>query len=737
MPPPPIIVDGSGEADPWVPTTPAQSKPITPIAIYRYDPLGEPPLTLLYDNLQVEAITFTTGPSPPTCTLSYRFVPNDPDRPGNSWEAISTAYSKLYTVQPDERIAIYAQRPDEEWKCIFDGYARTFNQALTETSDEVTIHCIGHPVIASQQPLDKSMYREAQEYDNKDANFYVPAEPPYFDPQNRPNMLPQAYQPVYVPQMDEDQGYDDWYQPFLSPGTNLKNLVTDPGTEPLEPEHWPLSYLVMALIHQNNRGEFYVTRSDELRDMLVTKIPIDEADFDPNDAETFEEQPIYIGDFPCRGRDWPTLAHMVIADKGFSTRWRLETDEANLPKWHHDVYPVHQQTVKTVWLQTGGYADYTQSNIASVHLTRDINSVVNVWDVEGAPRRYEASFVLHQGFPATEADTSRLLAFDKSNTPETETDNYLYRLFILDESGEGHYVGGGGFIAGEDTLSTTAADLSGIFGEDEEGIRQYARRRRIPLGQLITKDSESQPLRPQLSISNDYEGPKGVWDGTGTWQPIANGGWQILEDRVGIYITAKDANAWSIGESDIDTKFSSGMVKIVECLANPSESNPLFHLRLTCVIEGDDLCIGQAPMPTNTVLDQFTMRTMDARERYIYEEVCPASEFNPGLATVTDDTHLAEAEARAIQDTTKTGLLTGDIVIPWFTAHYRPGDRLASINGRNLSLRTDPDPNASQAIYPIIEQVTWNLKESHQTTLSLSDQSKIRTRHKPMPRIRQ
>ena len=76
----------------------------------------------------------------------------------------------------------------------------------------------------------------------------------------------------------------------------------------------------------------------------------------------------------------------------------------------------------------------------------------------------------------------------------------------------------------------------------------YVRRLRPGSNTLLTRDSAGRPLQAQLALSRDYAGPApAVWDGTGTWQPIA-GGWELLEDRLGILVTVEDPESWPIGD---------------------------------------------------------------------------------------------------------------------------------------------------------------------------------------------
>ena len=105
---------------------------------------------------------------------------------------------------------------------------------------------------------------------------------------------------------------------------------------------------------------------------------------------------------------------------------------------------------------------------------------------------------------------------------------------------------------------------------------------------LFSLDANRKPLRAQLSISTNYAGTQpGLWDGSGTWQPVGSG-FELLRDRLGVWINAANPNAWNIQASRVaGAPYPAGVVRGVE--DQVAGGSRRFTLRLTCVIEGDQV----------------------------------------------------------------------------------------------------------------------------------------------------
>ena len=170
--------------------------------------------------------------------------------------------------------------------------------------------------------------------------------------------------------------------------------------------------------------------------------------------------------------------------------------------------------------------------------------MANVFTVESDPVRYEASFVLAPGFPVSPADAasaSAIKAFDRGDPSFSTVNHDKYRLYVFDETGEGHW----SFTSS--SMVTKATDLSKLLAGDEENPLPYVKRRRVPIGTLFTTDPNRKPLRARLAISTNYGGSSpGLWDGSGSWQSVV-GGFDLLADRLGIWVNVPNPNGWNIG----------------------------------------------------------------------------------------------------------------------------------------------------------------------------------------------
>ena len=168
--------------------------------------------------------------------------------------------------------------------------------------------------------------------------------------------------------------------------------------------------------------------------------------------------------------------------------------------------------------------------------------------------------------------------------------------------------------------------------------------------------------------------------------------------------------------------YPAGVVKGVEDQANTGAPN--FALRLTCVIEGDSVIQGKADQrPTSSTSFPIT-RLVDAGDRYFKQTIAAKSEFNTGSSPiiVRDDTDDATSEADARWLAREAGEVAGSAIIPRFTTAYRIGDKIRSIQGRNLSLQTNAGaPLEEGQVFPSVVGITWDFDSKQTTTVQLSD----------------
>ncbi|MGE3818086.1 MAG: hypothetical protein AB7I30_01505, partial [Isosphaeraceae bacterium] len=168
--------------------------------------------------------------------------------------------------------------------------------------------------------------------------------------------------------------------------------------------------------------------------------------------------------------------------------------------------------------------------------------------------------------------------------------------------------------------------------------------------------------------------------------------------------------------------FPSGIVRGVEDQANPTGRR--FFLRLTCVVEGDHAMIATADRRPSSATSFAVTRRVDSSGRYARHVIAPKSEFNTTSAPILarDDFAEAEAEARARRLMGEAGEVAGSVTIPRFTAGYQIGDRIRSIRGRELSLRTNAGaPPEEGEVFPSVVGLTWDFDGKQKTVLQLSD----------------
>lgn len=826
-------------SDPWLPDPVDGAIPLAfpcaPVVCSKYDPANSStPFTIL-TNVICQAISQRLGANPPTARFRYIFGTGDPDAPQSFEEALSTEIALPRSVDVDDRIVVHAQRPDGSWHVLFDGFALGFHLGLSGGQESVSFDAIGAVKAAWNSPVTGSVWRDSGSTSDPTADDILIDLPGHFNPQGRPNCVPSA-----------GWSREDFnaFPVFMDASNPFADYWDLPGA---------VRYLIYSSTERNPVDDLDLPEGEYLDTLLVTQEPRTDIPkfFDPDDPTTYTVSSILVADMPIDGKPWPQIVEHLIGDKGFAFAWELTADaddELTLPKPRHFLNLFRPQSdrdgrdrprnPKQVWLQPRGtWLDMSYTNLGSMSISRDVTEVVNEWDVVGDLEEWEASFILDPGFPVSLSMPGDIAAYNKETNKTLDGTHFnKYRLFVADESGEGHYHVGG------DTPIYDPLDLDDILGVpvdpetglpmeadpdtgefDPMGVRQYVHRRRPTLAHIFTKDGRGQPYSCKLAYSFDYKangmqtltpsgtltsgaftlgvgdettgslaynadapaikaalsalptvgagnvtcsgGPirtapvyvffagdlagaevpdiavtpsgvtggtigqttqspggkktPGLWDKSGTWLPIA-GGFKVLPDRIGVYLTCQKPNAWTVGTTGGGKDV---VLKVIECLEAPSNVNRPFWLRLTCAFRGDKRVRGTASKDaTDSLLSETVKRTVEARDRYKKQTVAKSSEFAPDDANhvIRDDTDNAYAEAVAMQQATQGGILAGPITIPRFTDYYKLGDRIDRINGRPLGFRTD-DNGESQPIYPIVEGITWTLDGEQRTTLSMSD----------------
>lgn len=612
-----------------------------------------------------------------------------------------------YVVKPDDRIVVVSWTPQGSRRILFDGFAQVPQADLTSNSQAVTFLAVGVAVRAWDVPIGGRIQRSANT-----PNSGIPIQtdlPTRFNPTDKygrmlPNCTPSGH--------DENQSDAHTRYPIF-----LEERIErspDPRT------YWNLSSAIRYILAVHN-DETYITNPDfETMDALLkVRIPVEGADtYDPGDPTTYTEEEIPIRDYDATDKPWPEAVATLLQYAGFAMAFRTAEDSGYHPQTWLDIYrtdAASEYSPKVLYLDaTGASIDPAANNVTEIHLARDLNAVVNAFSIETIPRRMEVSIVLAPLFtPASGDETSaNRPQFLKSKLADaTATVKRKYRWYGVDECGDGHY------DLDSTSWVTTAFDFDPVFPRDSDGVQSWVGRYRPGSNQLISVDSLQRPRRANLYFSQDYLGTApGFWDRTGTWYEIG-GGWQLLEDRLGIEVTIEDPEQWYASKAK-------GEIRGITWQANPPAGKQFF-LRLTTVIE-DDLMV---PAVVGMRIASPTMferrRRVDARDHFRIEEIDVSSFHNTtgDIVTVRDDTDRALDHAESLRAAHEIPPLAGSVTIPFITNAIEVGDRLRMIKGREATLRANNGIfEGERARYPVVVSRTWSFSQGGQsTTLQLSD----------------
>lgn len=698
-------------------------RPGTPIKVYKVTPIAAPvggfATTSLEELTSVVCLGIEKfeGTSPPTAMFRYKFNGIDPDSPQTPEEALSTAVSSKdlkHLVEIGDLLGVKAFKPDGSSEWIFYGRPLTWSMTIDAHTSTVFMAATSLARDAWNTPVGGALMRDnaAPEVVKDVATDRVAQ----FNPRGRENGTPAT----------ADSGSGDRKYPVFM---DINNRGTDTATGDY-PRMFDLAEAVAHLMYKYNDEELIETPTRAALDaLLFARIPKPGMAFDPADPSTYTKEFLQAPDVPLRGHPWPALVSDLIKNSGFGMRWLLTADSDDTPRHKLDLFLRQGETPKAVYLQERGTAlDLSKTNMGRADLSRDLAGVVNRWVVRGALLRFEGSFILAPAFPSQASDSADAAALNIYKQVDaafaTSAAYNNYRKFVFDEAGDGHYA-----IASTTRVTKTATSLDAVLGApDDAGVAQYVAISRPLIGHLFTNGPDGKPLKYRLSISTDYAGPyPGVWDGTGTWRHC-NGGFRLLKDQIGIYISIEHPESWTIGQKG-DGPFATGSVRVVSCMGNPDPAGtanaqkPKFYLRLTCVIEGDLALQGIAERADTSPVKEKITREIDASDRLFYYEQAKHSEFNNTAdpVVIRDDSDLALAEATATRQATEAGVMEGSIIIPRFTTAYDVGDRISEIEGRNLGLRTDTGGSAYQPVLPAVVSVRWELDGKQMTILQISD----------------
>jgi hypothetical protein len=713
----------------------------TTIGVFLYDDSQEngSRYTLL-PNIGCEQIQYKEGVDPPSARFRYLL---DELAGANGWPSqfdqiwsLAVAPSP-YVVGSDDQLVVLALLPDNTTRVLFHGFARIPQTDLTSSSQAVTFVAAGVAIRCWDTPIGGRPQRNADDPQN---GAVVIADLPFrFNPADNgpraiggflPNCTPVGY--------DVNQAGENPYPVFLDP-----NLDRDPDPRTF----WDLSKAVRTIlaIYNTQTDDSLVDNPDfgVLDVLLQNRRPLDGSEFyDPSNPATYQTDFNVIRDYDATNQPWPTVVADLLGFHGFGMRWVCEDDQYGQPYDYLEIYrkdAAGPTSSKQVYLPaTGSKIGSSNVNLAAFHAAFDFQSVANEIVVETRPKRYEVSVVLAAGFQPAASDNTAANRGQFRKSFIDVADTYFpglgavirakYRLYLADECGDGHW------SFANSAWINTPVDLSAIFPANQDGSANYVRRYRPGENTLLTQDLNNRPKSAQLALSRDYAGadPPCVWDGTGTWQTI-NGGWRLVEDKLGIEVTVDDPEAWDIGKPPPGSIVSkaqepTGVLHGITSIANPVQnvqSMTRFTLRLTTVIEADqDLGI-IAPRRDASPIDATIQRRVDARDQFRFGVVKANTAFNATSQDVTiyDDSDAATTHAMQLRSAHEFPPLTGTVTIPMLVNYLQVGDQIQAIDGRDVSFQINAAGEQQEApSYPYIVALTWNFQGDRQSTLlQLSD----------------
>jgi hypothetical protein len=638
--------------------------------------------------------------------------------------ALESGSGPRYRARPGDRLVVLAELPDRarSVRLLFDGFVAAPQADVTDGGQSVGFSAVGVEVRCWDSVVGGRLQRNAD----------APAEdsatetglPVRFNPDGKGNATPEDHD--YTA-----KGFD--FPVFLEA---VKGSET-PATL------WTLSRAVRYLIGSGNADEEYVENPDFdlLDDLLDSKAPKEGGFYDPDDPATYTVSPITLGDYDATNRPWPEAVAELLGYFGYGMRFVHEW-EAGEPVHRLELYRRDQEgptEPKEIRLPKPSRqaTDPAAADVSGLSTAHDFRELANEIVIETSPARVEVSIVLMPEFEPDEGDATDPPKWLASNRDKISADDRKkYRVWSADEVGAGHW-DGEAWVEGEPLdLKLVFPDVRGDDGTSRAG---YVRRYRPGRSSLVSKDAAGRPRKALLALSRDYEGEApAVWDGTGHWQPIA-GSWKLLDDRLGIEITADDVQAWSIGDYQGPDRQQDGKaLDVLRSIATPDEDKKdrqVFFLRLTTVIDGDFGVEATAEKRDASPSPFRIVRRVEARDHYRRELVSQSSPHfeamadmgyeldDAGRLLVRDDEPKAVAKASQIRAAREFPPIAASVKIPRLDFALAIGDRVSKIDGRDVSLLLNAKGEAGEApSYPFVVGRTLDLSgDEYTTTIQLSD----------------
>jgi len=693
-----------------VPTPLARAK--TPYAVFRNDGSGN---YVYLPNIIAETVQTRFGASPAVCLCRYTADGYDDESgyPVRLDDSMPLDSVGPYVVRPDDRLAVVVFDSMGNGRPIFDGFAKIPEAALTASTERVSFQAINVAEREWDNPLQGSLWRDApQRYENdKITHLGLPAR---FNPDGKANATPAGADFQFS---DDPTGFQ--FPLFLD---QFVCAALKTGRK------WSLSMAARYVMAVGNTYQTYVQMPDwsVVDQLLDSWTPTQGDTLDPTNPATYTANPIIIRDITVSGKAWPAALDELIRPHGFAMRFETSPGQLGDPVtrvvlWKRDTGDGLRY--KDMLLpEPDSDLDPAATNLGSCHFARDTAQVANAVMVEAAPLKHEATFILAPGWRPDPADAANKANFRKANNPAFNQFRKMYRWFIFDETGEGHWD-----WTSSAWVENTGTSLTTVLGLGNQDPALWVMRRRPGKGTLISKDTDGIPLKFSVSVCNDYTGPcPGVWDGSGQhWRPV-KGDVSLLERQLGVELSCNDPNDFDVGAAGPGAGvFNSRKLRLVEWISPATPIQKVF-LSVTCVIEGDQRATVFLPRRSASITRFQITAQVDAKDRYETELISKWSDESNSIGVAPDtfgrdDTHDAVDEAYARQAAMESAHLAGTLTIPRLSLAYSIGDRIPKIRGRNVNLQTNAGgAGGDPPTYAEVIGLDWHLVKQA-TVLSLSD----------------
>lgn len=737
----------SARFTPWA-LSPGTQGVFTFVVRYRADaPAGAAKLEPML-GIRWTEIRWARGAAPPTCSLRYAYLPDDPYPVPFE---LALPQNPVYPIRFDndhddidplipadllklgDRIGVVGITPRGRLRWLFDGFVTTPEAHVSGRQYHVPLQAVGTPIREFDLPLKGSLWRDAFLPGDPEANVET-ALPARFNPDGRANAAGDPQEDGSWDAVLEEEGVpeeDQFHFPIFLDPLAVEN---DPARVAGWVRRWDLGMAARYVLARGNADQEFVKRPHwgAINNALSALVPKSGGAIDPEDDRTFARVPILAPDRTVSDQPYPLALWNLIEPFGFAFTWVLESDQNDLPTWRLKFLRERDNLgtiTKTIGLQPAGETiDPGRSMVRGFALARDAARVVNAYSVTTRPDRIEVGMVLVPGFRVEASDA------DEANKPRWKTDYtgsdgdlQKFRLWIADEAGEGHWDYGAGGLG--DWVADAPISLDAAFGEGNWVVRRRPGRRA-----LVTTDANGEPLRGGVSLLFGYEGGAGLWDGTGTVAP-GKLGFEALSDRLGVRLTCGDPANVQLTPGDGNPNgpgnyLSGGVINLVDWLTDASRiADPLQrpYLLLTCTIEADQAIEAVTGRRVSCPLDYTVRRYVDGRDRFARERVHRSSRYFdksqadakfPDFITKRDDSRKALEYAEGLRSATEMPVVGGALEVGRLVNAYQLGDRLAGIAGRKLSLESNVNAEAGEKPrYPAVVGVTWTNEGNAQRTV--------------------